>query len=295
MISGVVEVFLMLFADDVVLLSDTIVGLQNQLTILKEEADRLQLTVNLDKTNVMVFRMGGHLSKFEKWWFGNKNVKVTNCYKYLGMTFTTKLSLNTGWGEMCRKGKKGVVEILRSLRKLNSIEPSIFWKLFDAQIEPILTYAAEVWGVSSNTQMENVHTFAIKRFLSVPLHSSNRMVYGESGRYPLYIRAYLKCIKYWLKLSQLPSTRLCRQAYSMLLQQHENGKFNWVSNVKKLLTENGFGIVWLSQGVGDNRAFILEFKDRLICIFQQNWHAHMEGNDKYTWFLSFNSNLQPKK
>jgi hypothetical protein len=196
---------------------------------------------------------------------------------------------------MYRKGKKGVIEIIKSLKKLNSIEPLIFWKLFDTQIEPILTYAAEVWGIVDNNQMENVHTFAIKLFLNVPLHSSNRMVYGETGRYPLYIRAYLKCVKYWLKLLKLPSTRLCRQAYLMLVQQHENGKYNWVSHVKKMLTENGFGIVWLSQEVGDDSMFLLELKDRLICIFKQDRHAHMEDNEKYTWFLSFNSNLQPEK
>ena len=49
-------------------------------------------------------------------------MKVTNTYKYLGMIFTTKLSLNTGWLEMRRKGKKGVIEILRSMRKLGSTD-----------------------------------------------------------------------------------------------------------------------------------------------------------------------------
>ena len=55
LIHGAIEIFLLLFADDVILLSDTIVGLQNQLDNLKREADRLYLTINLDKTNVTVF------------------------------------------------------------------------------------------------------------------------------------------------------------------------------------------------------------------------------------------------
>ena len=295
MIPGGIEVFLMLFADDVILLSDTVVGLQNQLSILKQEADRLHLTVNLDKTNIMVFRMGGHLSKHEKWWYGNIELNVTNSYKYLGMVFSTRLSLNMGWAEMCRKGKRGVIEIIKSLRKLNAIEFSIFWKLFDTQIEPILTYGAEVWGLISNSQMEIVHTYAIKRFLNVPIRASNIMVYGETGRYPLFIRAYIKCIKYWLRLLKLPSSRLSKQAYLMLSRQHENGKFNWVSSVKQILTTNGFGIVWLCQEVGNINGFVSELKDRLICTFEQNRHAHMEENEKYSWFLSFNSNLEPEK
>ena len=133
---GAVEIFLLLFAEDMILFSDTVVGLQNQLNSLKQETDRLQLTINLDKTN-MVFRKGGHLSQNEIWWHGNTEVKVTNNYKYLGMIFTTKLSLNTGWLEMCRKGKKGVIEILRSMRKLGSTDFLICWKLFDTTCDNI--------------------------------------------------------------------------------------------------------------------------------------------------------------
>ena len=101
---GAVEIFVPLFADDMILLSDTVVGLQNQLSSLKQAVDRLQLTISLDKTNIMVFRKGGHLSQNEIWWYGNTEVKVTNTYKYLDMIFTIKLSLNTWWLEMCRKG-----------------------------------------------------------------------------------------------------------------------------------------------------------------------------------------------
>ena len=81
LVPGAVKIFLLLFADDMIILSDTVVGLQNQLNSLKQEADRLQLTVNLDKTNIIVFRKGGHLSQNEIWWYGNAEVKVTNTYK----------------------------------------------------------------------------------------------------------------------------------------------------------------------------------------------------------------------
>ena len=70
---------------------------------------------------------------------------MTNAYKYLGMIFTIKLSVSADLSDVCKKGKKGVMEIQKSMRRLNTIERCLFWKLFDAQITPILTYAAEVW------------------------------------------------------------------------------------------------------------------------------------------------------
>ena len=59
----------------------------------------------------MVFRMGGHLATREKWLYSNAVVKVAYAYKYLVMIFTTKLSVSAALSDVCRKGKKGVMEI----------------------------------------------------------------------------------------------------------------------------------------------------------------------------------------
>ena len=76
------------------------------------------------------------------------------------------------------------MEIQKSMRRLNCSDPTVLWKIFDTQIEPILTYAAEVWGLEDVGQIEKVQTFALKRFMGVPLHSSNKLLYGETGRLP---------------------------------------------------------------------------------------------------------------
>ena len=287
LVPGAMELFSLLFAD-MILLSSTPIGLQNQLDKLKEIADNMNLVVNLDKTNIIVFRLGGYLAAREKWVYGSEMIKVTNAYKYLGMVFTTKLSIKISLADYCRKGKKGVIEILKTMRRLHCADPSLFWKLFDTQVVPLLTYSAEVWGLDENIDdIEKVHTFAMKRFCGVPLHSSNKLMYGETGRYPLTLKTAIKCVKYWIKLIRLPLNRLNRQAYDMLCVQNNNGKINWVSRVQKLLTENGFGIVWLCQEVGSIDIFVAEFKDRLILSFQQTWHWDISQNERYNWYFSF--------
>ena len=54
------------------------------------------------------------------------------------------MSVSAALSGVSKKGKKGVMEIQKSMRRLSSIDSCLFWKLFDAQITPILTYAAEV-------------------------------------------------------------------------------------------------------------------------------------------------------
>ena len=82
-----IDIFIMLFADDIILMSATIAGLQNQLNVLHDCTQRLHLNVSLSKTKVMIFRKGGHPSVKEQWVFGNQRLEVVNSYKYLGFIF----------------------------------------------------------------------------------------------------------------------------------------------------------------------------------------------------------------
>ena len=78
------QIFLLLFADDVVLVSSTPGGLQNQIKIEKKTSESLGLRVYLDKTKVMIFRKGGHIAAGEKWFFNGSKIEIVNSYKYLG-------------------------------------------------------------------------------------------------------------------------------------------------------------------------------------------------------------------
>ena len=57
------KLYLLLYADDIVIFSNTSEGLQNGLDILSEYCSKWKLTVNIDKTKIMVFRKGGSLPR----------------------------------------------------------------------------------------------------------------------------------------------------------------------------------------------------------------------------------------
>ena len=75
LLPGLEEIFLLLFADDVVLVSSTPVGLQNHISNPQKVSDSLGLAVNLDKTKVIIFRKGGHIASGEKWFIMAVNWK----------------------------------------------------------------------------------------------------------------------------------------------------------------------------------------------------------------------------
>jgi len=71
-------------------------------------------------------------------------------------------------------------------------------QLCDAFVLLILMYSCEVWGGCTFKEVERIHILFCKRILNVKLSTSNAGIYGELGRYPLYINQYIRIVKYWL-------------------------------------------------------------------------------------------------
>ena len=105
LIPGQDEIFLLLFADDIVSLFSTPTGLQNQINSLEKASSSLGLVVNLEKTKVMVFRKGGHIAATEEWFYRHTEIEIVNSYRYRGYTLTTKLSSHVACREYSNKAK----------------------------------------------------------------------------------------------------------------------------------------------------------------------------------------------
>ena len=118
-------------------------------------------------------------------------------------------------------------------------------------------YASEIWGTVRLDGIEKVHMMACKRFLGVPLRTPNKMVYGELGRYPLFVNSTLRFLKYWLRVLKMDDIRIPKEAYKMMILMDESEKKCWVTQVKDVLSKNGFYCVCLQQGVGDEKIFFM--------------------------------------
>ena len=62
-----------------------------------------------------------------------------------------------------------------------------------------------------------VHVFALKGYLNVASQTPNTMVYGEKGRYPLFVTTAIKAAEYWLRVVMMFPERHTRKAYNMLV------------------------------------------------------------------------------
>ena len=70
--------FILLFADNIILLSETVTGLQTPLSSLYHAASDLKLKINMNKSNIIVFRKGGYLASHERWFYDDIKMEVAN-------------------------------------------------------------------------------------------------------------------------------------------------------------------------------------------------------------------------
>jgi hypothetical protein len=80
---GQLAVRLLLYADDLALMSHTPAGLQKQLDVLQVFCCERQLTVNVKKTKVIVFE--AHKSVCQAFQYEGKAIEQLNFFKYLGV------------------------------------------------------------------------------------------------------------------------------------------------------------------------------------------------------------------
>ena len=97
-----------MFADDVVIFSDTTEGLQESLNNLKQYCDKWNLSVNIEKTKIMVFRKGGVLSQNETWTFDNNEIEIVNNSNYLGVVLSSGGSYVKATNTLAGKALKAI-------------------------------------------------------------------------------------------------------------------------------------------------------------------------------------------
>ena len=184
------SIYLLLFADDAVLFSETPEGLQKSLDIFETYCQKWNLTVNVEKTKVVVFRKGGNLARNERWTYNNHQLEIVTSFNYLGVVLSNGGSFIQATKTLADKGLKAMHNLLETIKE-TKMPVNIMFHLFDSLVASVLSYGCEIWGFSNAQCIERVHRKFCKRILNVKLSTNNYALYTELGRHPLFIERQL--------------------------------------------------------------------------------------------------------
>ena len=135
----------MLWADDLVILSSSAVGLQNSIDKTFSFYQNLGLDINTKKTKVMIFNTGGRICK--NWVFsaGGSQIDVVDNYQYLGLKLKSSGSMQLATDELFTKANRAWFSISNVLYQHKKLAVHKALQLFDSLIRHIFSYAAEFW------------------------------------------------------------------------------------------------------------------------------------------------------
>ena len=280
----------LMYADDMVILSDDALCLQGLLSTLENYCNYNKLMLNLDKTKTMVFRKGGHLAREHKWFFKGNQLQTVNNYNYLGLEFSTKGSWNKAQDNLCISAKKALFSLKKILTKLVDIPVSSSMHIFDTKILPILLYGADIWGHDHNVTTSRVYTGFHKYLLGLPTNCVNLVALGELGRPSFHVHSIMKLIHGWLRFLKHSDQRFTSHCYKEQFRLSDSFTKSWGCSVKTVLCSMGFSFVWMNQGVEDEHSFLKSFRQRLLDIDAQNWSAEVHSKNSLRTYCRFKNN-----
>jgi hypothetical protein len=153
---GDINIVLLMYADDLVIVSNTAAGLQESLDILHDYCNRWKLTVNHTKSQILVCKQSGPRLQDEVWFYGDQMLVECEGYSYLGITFTARGITNISLNVLTGQAKKALSGLCYNMKQIGVFPPSIALMCFHTCITPILCYGSSVWGYMPPSQIQTL-------------------------------------------------------------------------------------------------------------------------------------------
>lgn len=265
------KLYLLLYADDTVILAESKEQLQAALNSMYLYCQTWKLEVNPSKTKVVVFSKR-KINEKPVFTYNGENLVVVDDFVYLGVTFTYNGTFTKHKNCLLEQGRKAMFSVLKKIRKLN-LPVDIQLQMFDCMVGPILLYGAEVYGYDKSDILESLFLQFYKIILCFKKCTPNTVLYGELGRYPADILVKSRIIGFWKRLICSKQDKISYTLYKLLHTMHTRHFYfsKWIDCVQNTLNHCGFSEFWINQYVPENCCLSKMVKTRLIDQYKQNW------------------------
>lgn len=247
--------FMLLFADDTSMFAKSAKHMRQMIKNLENYTDKWGLTVNLDKTKMVLFRKQSDLAQDalnETFTFKGQKIDYVDTYRYLGLT----LHYNGTWeiqkSEAKSKALRLTYKLREKLRQCPSLPVYDMKELFITCVNSGLLYGSEIWGTSDTRSLDTVQTSFARYILGLRKKTPNIGALAEVGMLPYKQIATYRVIKLW--------TSIMRRKIPILYNAYVLVKNlpGWGRSVKSTLNKLGYSEVWMIEEIGDEKSFLID-------------------------------------
>jgi hypothetical protein len=230
------HIWLLLFANNLVLTLKSEVGLQQQLDTLQQFCVDRGLIVNVEKTKAMVFNSVDPCQEFV---FKGDAIESVQTFKYLGILLETTPNLDSAMEHLSAASRHSLFALNRHCAELCIMDVKLHCDLFNTLVHSTTSYACEIWVDSRKIEaIEVVYRGFLKSLLGVRKTTNTSIILVEFGKFPFEHFAWGQALLYYNRVSTITKNRILGKAWEAQLIMLGAGKKCWVGSVKKWLFKN---------------------------------------------------------
>ena len=276
---------ILLYADDMAVISDSEEKLQKMLDIMHEWCNKWRIKINCSKTNVVHFRPASKVRTNSEFHIGSNKIQLVEKYKYLGVVLNEYIDYEITSSTFADVGNRALGGIIHKCKSMNGLRYNTYTTLYDRCITPILDYCSGVWGSKPLFKIDTVQNRAIRYYMGVHKFAPNLAITGDMGWIPSCIRRKINVLKLWNKLLGLDDTRLTKQIFYW---DYSNSYLSWCSDVKRIFQE--VSMVHCYQNL--LRCDITSAKEILLSQFFEKWVHDCTTVSKLRTYVKFKTNFE---
>ena len=283
------KVCLLLYADDIVIISENESDFQIQLDFINQWCKKWRLNINHNKSNVIHFRKRNDRQSNFVFLFGHLPIYTVQTYTYLEIVFDEHLTFSECIKTRTDAAGRALGGLISKCQKLKGLGYDSYCKLYDSLVVPVQDYGAEIWSIVNSKTAEKIHERAMRYYLGVHNLTPLPALYGEMGWSAVKYRHHVQILRFWNRLIKTPGHRLLKHIFQRDLAL--STKPNWSHEVLKLFR--------LYDHFGDKNNPTICCLDRISKLTRElseiNWLNEVNQKPKLRTYILIKKTLNPSE
>jgi len=273
------KVSILLYADDIALISDDSEKLQKLLNYMKSWCTKWRMKVNVKKTNVVHFRKKRKILCKHKLLYGNEIIDCVPNFRYLGFFFDEHLDFMFGTDLLIDSSNRALGSVISKFKMLKDAGFNTFTKMVDNCVNPISEYFSGIWGYVHNKKINKVHNRACRYYLGLPPKTPIYGFQGDIGWLLPKYRNYCNMVRLYNRLIKKENECLVRKIF--LWDKEQPGK-SWYKEFLCILED-------IDYPVPDNNKYIdiNNFIDKCRSHQYYEWKTLLISKPKLRTYMKF--------
>lgn len=133
---------------------------------------------------------------------------IVPAYKYLGFWLHEHGTYEKGTNELSKSASRALGVLIAKFRSCGDMCWTLYTKLYNALVLPVLMYASGVWGINNHSKITIVQTRAIKYFLGAGKRASNIATQADIGWPSIKSVQTLETLRLWCRILNMNNSRI---------------------------------------------------------------------------------------